>query len=196
MVDPTGIVGVIGVAGQIIQYIFNSCYNWTEAKAEAKSFIHEVLALKTTLQHVYDLLSDPGFANAFENKSSALLSKLDPLPDTNTTDTGQGENDSGGLELDMDSLLSTCEDELQRLLSELKKRVGGHKFGWERLKTALVGRKAREAVEDLHRQCQTLTLFLEFGQLTLLIKTISKAIEGQGRSEPKPSDPSSEASVS
>ena len=179
MIDPTGIVGVIGVAGQIIQYIFKFCYNWREAKEEAGSFIQEVWALKTTLQNVHDLLSDPDFANAFKDISSALLSKRNPLPNTGPTDTGQDENDSGELELDISSLLSTCEKELQRLLSDLKRLAGGHRFGWERLKAALVGRKTREAVENLHRQCQTLTSLLEFGQLKLQNKILKEAIEAR-----------------
>ena len=114
MVDPTGIVGVIGVAGQFLGYTFKFYNTRKDAKAEAKSFIFEVGALKTTLLHVHNLLSDPKFANALDDDSSAVFSELDPLHDTDTT-----------------VLLSACKDELQRLLAKLKKRADGHRFGWE-----------------------------------------------------------------
>jgi hypothetical protein len=162
MLDPTGIVGVIGVAGQILEYAFKFYNNWKDAKAEAKSFILEVAALKTTLLHVHNLLSDPKFANAFEEDSSALLSELDPEHDADTA-----------------ILLSACEDKLQRLLAKMKKRADAHRFGWECLKAALDGGKAREAVENLHRRFQTLTLLFERDQLALQTKTLQQTIEAR-----------------
>jgi len=63
---------------------------------------------------------DPKFANTFKDDSSALLSELDPLQDTDTT-----------------NLISIFEDELQDLLAKMNKRADGHRFGWECLKAAL-----------------------------------------------------------
>ena len=143
-VDPTGIVGVIGTAGQFLEYAFKFYNYWEDAEDEAKKFHSRSRGPQTTLLHVHNLLSDPRFVNAFEDDSSALLSELDPLHDMDTT-----------------VLLSTCKDELQRLLSTMKKRADGHRFGWECLKAALGGRKAREAVENLHRRYQALHLLLK-----------------------------------
>ena len=63
-------------------------------------------------------------------------------------------------------LLSTCEEELQYLLSKMKKRADGRRFGWECLKAALDGGKAREAFENLQRRYQTLTFL--FGRVQKL----------------------------
>jgi hypothetical protein len=62
MVDP---IGVIGVAGQFLEYTFKFYNNWKDVKAKTKSFILEVGALKTTLLHARSILSDPILANAF-----------------------------------------------------------------------------------------------------------------------------------
>jgi hypothetical protein len=159
MVDPTGIVGVIEVAGQVLEYTSKFDSSWTDAKEEAKSFIFEVGALRTTLLRVHNLLSDPKFANALEKDSSALLSELDPLHDTDTT-----------------VLLSICKDELQSLLTKLKKRTDGHRFGWECLKAALDGGKACEAVENLHRRYQALNLLFWNDQLALQTKVLQQPI--------------------
>jgi NACHT domain. len=159
MVDP---IGVIGLAGQLLEFTFKFYNNWKDVKADTKSFILEVGALKTTLLHTRTILSDPNFASAFENSSSALLSELDPLHGTDTA-----------------VLLSTCENELQHLLAKMKKRADGHRLGWECLKAALDGGKAREAVENLHRRYQTLNLLFGRDQLVLQTKILQQAIEGR-----------------
>jgi len=81
MVD---LIGVIGVAGQLLEYTFQFYNNWKDVEAETKSFVFEVEALKTTLLHARSILLEPNFANASKDDSSALLSEPDPLHGTDT----------------------------------------------------------------------------------------------------------------
>ncbi|KEF58604.1 uncharacterized protein A1O9_06530 [Exophiala aquamarina CBS 119918] len=141
MADPFGVIGVIGVAIQIVQVGVQYGLDWKDAPAEAKSFIAELEVLKTVLAETKkNILDNKEFADAFKGRNSALLSHL-----------GDGEQGT-----DTSLLVSTCRTELESLLGNLEARCQRHRIGWERIKGAFQARKTREAVENVHRHCQTL----------------------------------------
>jgi hypothetical protein len=141
MADPFGIIGVIGVASQIIGIGVKFGLAWKDGPDEARSFKAELQALKTVLSETNtNIILNQDFADAFRGRRSTVLSQL------------------GGLAHDTDTMVmvSACQTELQSLLDDLKKRVQGHRVGWERLKGAFQATKTRETVEKLHRHCLTL----------------------------------------
>lgn len=153
MAEPFGIIGVIGVAAQIIQASIHFGLDWKDAPADAKSFINELQILKTVLSETnMNILLNPDFDNAFHGRQSALLKELGPLAHGTPTI----------------AMTSACQTELQRLLDELKRRAQGHPIGWGRLKGAFQSTRTREAVGDLHRQCMALNLLLTIDAVALV----------------------------
>ena len=141
MADPFGIIGVIGVAGQIIKIGVNFGLDWKDAPEDARSFQAELQALKTVLSETNtNIFLNQDFVDAFHGRHSTLLSQLGPA--AQDTDTR--------------AMVSACRVGLESLLEDLKKRAQGHRVGWERLKGAFRTGKTREAVENLHRQCLAL----------------------------------------
>jgi len=112
--------------------------------------------------YVWSSISNPDSAKAFQGEHSALLSELDTLYDTDTT-----------------ILLSACKHELQDLLSRLAKQADSHSFSWHHFKAALDGRKAREAVENLHRRYLSLTLLYQADLATLQAKALREIKEAR-----------------
>ena len=53
MADPLGIIGLIGVATQIVQIGVNFGLDWKDAPADVKSFRSELQTLKSTLSEVH-----------------------------------------------------------------------------------------------------------------------------------------------
>jgi hypothetical protein len=146
MTDPfsigAGIVGVIGLAIQITQVVVQLGLDWKDAPHDVKSFLVELQTLNTVLSVTNtNIILNPDFAEAFQNRPSILLSQLGPNAPS-TTDTKL--------------MLQICEKELKDLLKELKRRAKGHRVGWERLKEAFLAKNTRESVENFHRQCQAL----------------------------------------
>lgn len=152
MPDPFGIIGVIGVAGQIIQTAMKFGLDWKDAPADARSFVAEVQALKTVLSETNtNILLNDDFKDAFHGRHSTLVSQLG--------DTAQ--------DIDTHAMVSACKKELESLFGDLKKRVHGHRIGWKRLKGAFLVKMTREAIESLHRQCQTLNSLMAMDALSL-----------------------------
>src|SRR6266498_4371467 len=146
MADPfsigSGIVGVIGLAIQITQVVVQFGLDWKDAPHDVKAFMVELRTLRTTLSETNtNLLLNSDFTEAFQNRSSVLLSELGPNAPPTT---------------DAKMMLKICEKELKDLLQELGKRAKGHRVGWERMKGAFLAKKTRESVENLHRWCQEL----------------------------------------
>lgn len=138
----TGIVGVIGIAIQIIQFLVQSGLDWKDAPHDVRIFMAELQTLKRTLSETHtSLILNPEYTEAFQSNTSLLLSQLGPdaPPSTETK-----------------LLLGICEEDLTQMLKDLQKRSKGHRVGWERLKGAFLSKRTRESVIDLHRQCQTL----------------------------------------
>jgi hypothetical protein len=129
MADLFGIIGVIGVATQIIGVGVQFGLDWKDAPAETQSFIGELEVLKTVLSETKrNILDNQEFVDAFQGQNSTHTSLL----------------------------VSGCRTELEALLENLQKRCQGHRASWERIKGAFLARKTREVVENLHRHCQVL----------------------------------------
>ncbi|PMD29296.1 hypothetical protein L207DRAFT_642458 [Hyaloscypha variabilis F] len=156
-----GIVGVIGLEIQITQVVVQFGMDWKDAPENVKTFMAEIGTLKTVLSETNtNILLNPDFEAAFQNRPSLLLSQLGPNAPL-TTDTKH--------------MLETCRTESESLLKKLKKRGQGHRLGWERLKGAFLAKDTRDSVENLCRQCQTLNNMLSIGT-TVLGATMYKEI--------------------
>ncbi|RFU32928.1 hypothetical protein B7463_g3428, partial [Scytalidium lignicola] len=167
MADPFSIVGVIGVAIQIMQVAVDFGLDWKDAPDDAKAFKAELQTLKTTLLETSNnLVLNSNFTEAFQDRSSLLLSELGPnSPPTTVTNI----------------MLQTCKKDLDNLLKQLKKRAEGHRVGWERLKGTFLAKNTRESVENLHRQCQVLNNMISI-DTAVLGATAYRAIQ-EGRRE-------------
>jgi hypothetical protein len=163
MAEPLGIVGVIGVAVQLIQTCTKLHSDWKNAPADAKNFILELQNLKTILSEMNrNVIENPEFAKAFYGKHSSLLAEFDPQRKTETR-----------------AMLSVCKDELDGLLQRLEKRRDGPRLGWERLKAAFDGPGARQAVTNLQRRCLSLSLLLQTDTALLAANTRQEVKEGR-----------------
>jgi hypothetical protein len=159
MADALGIIGVIGVAGQILQLTVKFGLDWKDAPEDAKLFLKDIQTLKTVLSETHsNILIDGDFKAAFEGRRSALLAEFDdPTQSTSTS-----------------SLINTCQLQLEEVLFDLKKRTQGHRLGWERLKGAFTAKKTREAVEDLQRRCLSLNSLISLDTLSLGVQTFKE----------------------
>ncbi|RYP44941.1 hypothetical protein DL768_008647 [Monosporascus sp. mg162] len=163
MADPFGIIGVIGVAGQIIQMGIQFGLDWKDAPADVKSFMAELQVLKTAISETNtNIALNQDFINAFQGRHSTVLSQLTDV--TPATDTSV--------------MVSACRTELEHLLAELKKRAQGHRVGWERMKGAFLAKKTREAVENLQRQCQFLNNLVVVDSAALQATILKEVREG------------------
>ncbi|KAI9754904.1 MAG: hypothetical protein M4579_004504, partial [Chaenotheca gracillima] len=141
MADPFGIVGVIGLTTQIIQIVVQFGDDWKHAPNDARTFLAELQTLKKVLSETRALLLNPDFGGSFQDQPSILLSQLGPTAPEKT---------------EAKLMLAMGRKELEHLLNELNRRTKGHRLGWERIKGAFFAKHTREAVENLHRQFQTL----------------------------------------
>lgn len=169
MADPigtgAGIVGVIGLAIQITQVVVQFGMDWKDAPENVKTFMAELGTLKTVLSETNtNIILNPDFAAAFQNRPSLLLSQLGPEAPL-TTDTNL--------------MLEICRRELDSMLKELKKRGQGHRLGWERLKGAFLAKDTRDSVENLCRQCQTLNNMLSVDAAVLGATTYKEVREAR-----------------
>ncbi|CAM1505018.1 Fc.00g106550.m01.CDS01 [Cosmosporella sp. VM-42] len=151
-----GVVGCIGLAIQIGQVVVQFGLDWKDAPHEAKSFLAELDALKTVLSETNtNILLSPGFAEAFQGRSSTLLAHLqNDNPDDSTS-----------------RMVAICHEDLKTLLEELKKKAASRSLGWERLKGVFLGNRTRSSITDLHRKCQLLNSFLSIDAMTLRVAT-------------------------
>jgi hypothetical protein len=169
MADPfgtgAGIVGIIGLAIQITQVVVQFGMDWKDAPDDVKTFMAELGTLKTVLSETNtNILLNPDFAAAFQSQSSLLLSQLGPSAPSST---------------DTNRMLEICRRELDSMLKELKKRVQGHRLGWDRLKGAFLAKDTRESVENLCRQCQTLNNMLSIDAAVLGATTFKEVREAR-----------------
>jgi hypothetical protein len=165
MADPfgigTGVVGVISLTIQIAQLIVQFGLDWKDAPDEVKNFMAELQSLNSVLSGTTNMLLNPDFVNAFQTQPSLLQCQL-----------GAGATTATGTK----QMLATCKTELENLLAELEKRAKGHRVGWERFKGAFLAKQTREAVGNLHRQCQTLNSMVSI-DATVLGATTYKEIK-------------------
>jgi len=168
MADPfslgASILGVVGLTIQIGEILVKFSLNWAHAPDDVKQFNAEIQTLKTTLSTTYaNAITNPEFEKAMRGKESALLKHFKQQNESNK---------SGKLDLSV----ATCTSRLQKLLAELQKaaRSGNSAFSWNRLKMAFLASNIREAVEDLHRQCQVLNNLIGIDSLTLAVETLKE----------------------
>jgi hypothetical protein len=160
-----GIIGVIGLTIQITQVAVQFGLDWKDAPHDVKIFLAELQALKTVLSETNtNILLNPDFAEAFQNRPSLLLSQLGPNAPS-TTDTN--------------IMLAACQRELESSLSEFKKRAKGHRIGWGRFKGAFLAKDTRESVGNLHRQCQTLNSIVTIDAAVLGVTTYKEVKEAR-----------------
>ena len=160
-----GIVGVIGLAIQITQVVVQFRMDWKDAPENVKTFMAELGTLKTVLSETNtNILLNPDFEAAFQNRPSLLLSQLGP---------------NAPLTTDTNLMLEICRRELDLMLNELKKRGQGHRLGWERLKGAFLAKDTRDSVENLCRQCQTLNNMLSIDATVLGATTYKEVREAR-----------------
>jgi hypothetical protein len=133
------IIGITSLVIQITQVVVQFGVDWKDALDNVKTFIAELGTLKTVLSETnINILLNPDFESAFQNRPLLLLSQLGPNAPL-TTDTNM--------------MLEICRRKLDSLLKELKKRSQGHRLGSERLKGAFLVKDTRDSVENLCRQC-------------------------------------------
>ncbi|OBT47113.1 hypothetical protein VE00_03058 [Pseudogymnoascus sp. WSF 3629] len=160
-----GIVGVISLAIQITQVVVQFGTDWKYAPDNIKTFMAELGTLKTVLSETnINIILNPDFEAAFQNRPSLLLSQLGPNAPS-TTDTKQ--------------MLEICQRGLGSLLTDLKNRGQGHRLGWERFKGAFLAKDTRDSVENLCRQCQTLNSMLSIDAAVLGATMYKEVREGR-----------------
>ncbi|KFZ13947.1 hypothetical protein V501_03464, partial [Pseudogymnoascus sp. VKM F-4519 (FW-2642)] len=160
-----GIVGVISLAIQITQVVVQFGMDWKYAPDNIKTFMAELGTLKTVLSETNtNIILNPDFEAAFQNRPSLLLSQLGPNAPS-TTDTKR--------------MLEICQRELDSLLKDLKNRGQGHRLGWERFKGAFLAKDTRDSVENLCRQCQTLNSMLSIDAAVLGATMYKEVREGR-----------------
>ncbi|KAH6989799.1 hypothetical protein BKA56DRAFT_259996 [Ilyonectria sp. MPI-CAGE-AT-0026] len=161
-----GVVGIIGLTIQIAQVVVQFGLDCNDAPDNVKKFMAELRGLNAVLSQINSsIVVNPEYAAAFEGRSSLLLSQLHASPSQVPK-----------------SLLQTCQEELEKLLAELKKRDKGGKWGLTRLKVAFFAKNTRDAVEDLHRKCQVLHEMIMVDAAVLAVDTnkeIKEAIKKQ-----------------
>jgi hypothetical protein len=77
------------------------------------------------------------------------------------------------------AMVAACGRELESLLDRMKKRKDGHRLGWEGVKAAFAGPKAREAVENLQRRCLSLNLLFQADMAALAANTHQEIKKGR-----------------
>jgi hypothetical protein len=109
MADPlsagAGVVGVVSLVMQIIQAVTKFGLDWKDTPTEVKAFMKELHVLATTLSATQmNILQNPDFTVAFENRESILLPQMRP----------NAPNDTHS-----NVLLHSCEAHLQEFLQDL-----------------------------------------------------------------------------
>ncbi|OHE94115.1 ankyrin repeat protein [Colletotrichum orchidophilum] len=159
MADPFGIIGVIGVVGQVVNAGVKLGVDWKEAPSDVRSFMGELEVLKTVLSETHmNIILNQDFKDAFEGRQSTVLSHL--------ADGNSSSNPSAR------GLLSTCSDELGDLLKKLHKQSEGHCLGWQRLKGAFQSERAHTAVDDLQRRCRLLNSMVAIDNVAMTAATL------------------------
>jgi len=165
MADPFGIIRLIGVAAEIIRFGTQVGLDWRDAPENVRNFMAELAVLKTILSETNtNLILNQDLVDAFRGRRSALLSQLPGA-------YGGGEGETRTANSDVQLFLATCHNELEILLHTLQKRTKGGHLGWERLKSAFLASRTREAVENVQRRCQALNGLLAIDALALAART-------------------------
>ncbi|KAL2672649.1 hypothetical protein Neosp_013363 [[Neocosmospora] mangrovei] len=141
MADPFSIIGLLGVAAQVIEIALDFGSDWKDVPEDTRALISELQGLKAVLSvtHINMLIHDD-FRDSFLGHRAANLSQAGVAqPSTNTAE-----------------MVSSCKAGLEDLLKALRQCEKGHRVGWHRIKGAFNAKAARDRVEDLHRRCEIL----------------------------------------
>lgn len=154
------IVGGIGVVVQLSQVVIRLGQDWKGAPQNAKSFIAELEALRSILEHTStNLMLSSDFIKAFQGRDSMLLKHL---------------GDDKGPHSSIRQSLGICRLELEKLVAVLRKRASGHRFGLDRIKSAFVASNLRDAVSQLSRQCKAMNSLVSLDTASLAAVTLSE----------------------
>ena len=161
-----GLIGVVSLIIEITKLATQIGLDWKDAPQDVKRSIHELENLRKIVSETHLLLSHE-LQDAFEVRGSLLLNELGPHapPDTETK-----------------RAIASCDEALDNLLGDLRKRCEGRKFGWERFKGPFLAQRTLKSVERLHRQCQTLNNMISIDTLALQVDTAS-AIRTLGKEQ-------------
>jgi len=163
MAEPLGIIGVIGVAAQIIEKTVGLGLDLKDAPSDVRAFMLELHTLQTVLEKTKEnVLQNPEFTKAFEGRDSTILSQLGDQPSPQTA---------------AKTMLSTCQADLRKMVEDLAKRAQSSRVSWETLKGAFAAKKTREAVQNLNRQCQALNSIAAIDAIALGAGTHCKVME-------------------
>ena len=152
-----GVVGILGLAIQITQVVAEFGLDWRDAPADVEGFRRDLQSLKTVLSETNtNLLLNADFKEAFENRRSALLSESGPdAPSAAETKLS----------------IQSCNEELEKLLDELKQKSKGHRLGWERLKSAFLNKRVQISVDKLRHHCEIFNKLVSIDTMTLGVMT-------------------------
>ena len=163
-----GVVGVLGLAIQITQIVTEFGLDWKDAPADVEGFRRELQTLKTVLSETNtNLLLNPDFKEAFEDRRSALL-------------VGLGPDSPPAAETKLS--IESCKEELEKLLNELKRRGNGRRMGWERLKSAFLNKRIQGSIDKLRHHCEIFNRLVSIDTMTIGImnhKEIKQARQEQ-----------------
>ncbi|WAO96611.1 Hypothetical protein NCS54_01429100 [Fusarium falciforme] len=141
MADPFSIIGLLGVAAQIIEIAVGFGSDWKDIPTATIDLISQLQYLKAVLSVTYiNILTHDGFRHDFQIQRAENLSQ-----------PGIDEP-----RITMAEMVSSCTAELKDLLGILEKYKYGHRFGWRRLKGAFNPKATRARVESLRNQCGSL----------------------------------------
>ncbi|KAI5457861.1 hypothetical protein BGZ63DRAFT_70523 [Mariannaea sp. PMI_226] len=155
--DPFGLIGLIGLAGQVLNSMIQLGLDMKDAPSEARDFVRQLQVLKTAISETNtNLVLNSDFREAFQGRHSTILSELDST--TELTDT--------------QSMVSACVDELKAMIETLKKR-SQNKINWTRIKSGFVAQKTKDAVDNLERQCRILNSLVAIDAVVLNARTFN-----------------------
>ncbi|KAK7409497.1 hypothetical protein QQX98_008347 [Neonectria punicea] len=150
------VVGVVAASAQICDALVELGLDWKDAPKDTQRFMNQLQAMKTVLSETYmNLAISQSFVDVFHGRSSALSSN--PSHRKNT-----------------EELVKNCQTKLDELLKTLQKRSQGSRFGWERMKTAFLSERTKEAVDSLHRHCEILNKLMAIDATALTAETLRK----------------------
>ncbi|KAJ4325934.1 hypothetical protein N0V84_003320 [Fusarium piperis] len=140
MADPFSIIGLIGVAAQVIEITVNFGRDWKDVPEDTRALIAELQGLRAVLSTQIDILTHDDFRHVFLGRRAANLSQPDIAQPSMT----------------ITEMVLSCQTGLKDLLKVLKQYEDGHRVGWQRIKGAFSAKATRGRVEDLHRRCDIL----------------------------------------
>lgn len=117
----------------------------------------EIKSLKTILSETHtNLVVNHEFQDALQDQQSVLLSALGPTAPAET---------------ETKKLIESCRKELEILVTELKKKGQGHRFGWERFNGPFLAKSTQQSVGRLYRQCQSLNSMVSIDAALMQVQT-------------------------